>query len=123
MSQILPNKKLTNSLIVNKPLFEACHSGENDIFYIFIKAIKIIDTFFNFLFSIILFLIQITFSKKYIIIPKMCFYSIFVTFLFSISQSPNIPRELIMKAYFNKSKVVHISYDNIIQSTRIMYDN
>ena len=123
MSQILPNKKPTNSSIANKPIFETCHSGENDIFYIFIKAIKIIDTFFNFLFSIILFLIQITFSKKYIIIPKMCFYSIFVTFLFSISQSPNIPRELIMKAYFNKSKVVHISYDNIIQSTRIMYDN
>ena len=123
MSQILPNKKPTNSSIANKPIFETCHSGENDIFYIFIKAIKIIDTFFNFLFSIILFLIHITFSKKYIIIPKMCFYSIFVTFLFSISQSPNIPRELIMKAYFNKSKVVHISYDNIIQSTRIMYDN
>ena len=50
MSQILPNKKPTNSSIANKPIFEICHSDENDIFYIFIKAIKIIDTFFNFLF-------------------------------------------------------------------------
>ena len=53
----------------------------------------------------------------------MCFYSIFVTFLFSISQSPNIPRELIMKAYFNNSKVVHISYDEIIHSTKTIYEN
>ena len=123
MSKILSNKKFANSLLPNKPKFETCHNDKNDIFYIFIKTINIIDTFFNFLFSIILFLTQITFSKKYIIIPKMCFYSIFAMFLFSLTQSPNIPRELIMKAYFNNSKVVHISYDEIIHSTKTIYEN
>ena len=53
----------------------------------------------------------------------MCFYSFFVIILFSLSQSQNITTELIINAYFNKSRLVHISYDNIIKSSKNFLDN
>ena len=53
----------------------------------------------------------------------MCFYSIFVIVLFSFSQSQYVPIDLIINAYFNKSQIIHISYDNIIKSNKNNFDN
>ena len=53
----------------------------------------------------------------------MCFYSIFVMVLFSFSQSQYVPIDLIINAYFNKSQIIHISYDNIIKSNKNNFDN
>ena len=53
----------------------------------------------------------------------MCFYSIFVIILFSFSQSQYVPIDLIINAYFNKSQIIHISYDNIIKSNKNNFDN
>ena len=123
MSQILSNIKLVNSPGSKILKFEPSNSDKNDIFYIFKKTIIMTDQFFNYLFSSISFFIRIIFSRNYLIVPRMCFYSIFVIFLFSLSQSQNIPTELIMKAYFNKSRIIHISYDNIIKSTKNIFEN
>ena len=53
----------------------------------------------------------------------MCFYSIFILFLFSLSQGQNITSELIMKAYFKNKKIIHISYDNILKSNKKVFEN
>ena len=102
---------------------ETSYNDLNDIFYIFKKAINITDTFFNFLFSSILFCIKALFRKKKYLFPRMFFYSFFVVMFFSLSQSQNISTELIINAYFNKSNIIHISYDNIIKSTKNFFDN
>ena len=123
MSQLLPNIKPVNSPDSNETKFKLSNSDKNDLFYIFKKTINMTDNFFNYLFSSISYFIQIISSKKYFIVPRMCFYSIFVIFLFSLSQSQNVPIELIMKAYFNKSRIIHISYDNIIKSSKNIFEN
>ena len=113
MSRILSNKKVIQSQKNKTGKFEPSHNDINDIFYILTTTISIIDKFFTILYSAVSFILQILFSKKNFISSKMCFYSFFVIFLFSLSQGQNISMDLIMKAYFNKSNVVHISYDNI----------
>ena len=123
MSQILSNINFVNSFGSKTSKFEPSHSDKNDIFYIFTKTIDITDKFFSFLFSSISFLIQIIFSKKFFVVPRMCFYSIFFFLLFSLSQSKNIPTELIIAAYFNNSKIIHISYDKILKSNKNIYEN
>ena len=102
---------------------ETSYNDLNDIFYIFKKAINATDSFFNLLFSTILFCIKAIFTKKKYIFPRMCFYSIFVIVLFSFSQSQYVPIDLIINAYFNKSQIIHISYDNIIKSNKNNFDN
>ena len=102
---------------------ETSYNDLNDIFYIFKKAINLTDSFFNFLFSTILFCIKALLTKKKYIFPRMCFYSFFVIILFSLSQSQNITTELIINTYFNKSRLVHISYNNIIKSSKNFLDN
>ena len=102
---------------------ETSYNDLNDIFYIFKKAINLTDSFFNFLFSTIVFCIKALFTKKKYIFPRMCFYSIFVIVLFSFSQSQYVPIDLIINAYFNKSQIIHISYDNIIKSNKNNFDN
>ena len=123
MSEILLGAKLFTTSHSEKSNLGPSHSDKNDIFYILKKTINITDNFFNVLFSIILFIIRMIFSRKNFIIPKMCFYSVFILFLFSISQSQNIPKELIMKAYFNNSHIIHISYDNILKSRKTFFEN
>ena len=118
---------LRTSLIISnnsiRKKSETSYNDINDIFYIFIKAINITDSFFNLLFSTILFCIKILFTKKKYIFPRMCFYSFFILVIFSISQSQYVPTELIINAYFNKSQIIHISYDNIIKLTKNNFDN
>ena len=112
---------ISNNSITKKS--ETSYNDLNDIFYIFKKAINATDSFFNLLFSTILFCIKAIFTKKKYIFPKMCFYSIFVIVLFSFSQSQYVPIDLIINAYFNKSQIIHISYDNIIKSNKNNFDN
>ena len=112
---------ISNNSITKKS--ETSYNDLNDIFYIFKKTINITDSFFNFLFSTILFCIKILLTKKKYIFPRMCFYSIFVIVLFSFSQSQYVPIDLIINAYFNKSQIIHISYDNIIKSNKNNFDN
>ena len=112
---------ISNNSITKKS--ETSYNDLNDIFYIFKKAINATDSFFNLLFSTILFCIKAIFTKKKYIFPKMCFYSIFVMVLFSFSQSQYVPIDLIINAYFNKSQIIHISYDNIIKSNKNNFDN
>ena len=115
-SLIISNKSITKKS-------ETSYNDLNDIFYIFKKTINAIDSFFNLLFSTILFCIKALFTKKKYIFPRMCFYSIFVMVLFSFSQSQYVPIDLIINAYFNKSQIIHISYDNIIKSNKNNFDN
>ena len=112
---------ISNNSITKKS--ETSYNDLNDIFYIFKKAINATDSFFNLLFSTILFCIKAIFTKKKYIFPRMCFYSIFVIVLFSFSQSQYVPIDLIINAYFNKSQIIHISYDNIIKSNKNNFDN
>ena len=112
---------ISNNSITKKS--ETSYNDLNDIFYIFKKAINATDSFFNLLFSTILFCIKAIFTKKKYIFPRMCFYSIFVMVLFSFSQSQYVPIDLIINAYFNKSQIIHISYDNIIKSNKNNFDN
>ena len=112
---------ISNNSITKKS--ETSYNDLNDIFYIFKKAINATDSFFNLLFSTILFCIKAIFTKKKYIFPRMCFYSIFVIILFSFSQSQYVPIDLIINAYFNKSQIIHISYDNIIKSNKNNFDN
>ena len=112
---------ISNNSITKKS--ETSYNDLNDIFYIFKKTINAIDSFFNLLFSTILFCIKALFTKKKYIFPRMCFYSIFVMVLFSFSQSQYVPIDLIINAYFNKSQIIHISYDNIIKSNKNNFDN
>ena len=112
---------ISNNSITKKS--ETSYNDLNDIFYIFKKAINATDSFFNLLFSTILFCIKALFTKKKYIFPRMCFYSIFVMGLFSFSQSQYVPIDLIINAYFNKSQIIHISYDNIIKSNKNNFDN
>ena len=112
---------ISNNSIAKKS--ETSYNDLNDIFYIFKKAINATDSFFNLLFSTILFCIKAIFTKKKYIFPRMCFYSIFVIVLFSFSQSQYVPIDLIINAYFNKSQIIHISYDNIIKSNKNNFDN
>ena len=112
---------ISNNSITKKS--ETSYNDLNDIFYIFKKAINATDSFFNLLFSTILFCIKALFTKKKYIFPRMCFYSIFVMVLFSFSQSQYVPIDLIINAYFNKSQIIHISYDNIIKSNKNNFDN
>ena len=112
---------ISNNSITKKS--ETSYNDLNDIFYIFKKAINATDSFFNLLFSTILFCIKALFTKKKYIFPRMCFYSIFVIVLFSFSQSQYVPIDLIINAYFNKSQIIHISYDNIIKSNKNNFDN
>ena len=112
---------ISNNSITKKS--ETSYNDLNDIFYIFKKAINATDSFFNLLFSTILFCIKAIFTKKKYIFPRMCFYSIFVIVLFSFSQSQYVPIDLIINAYFNKSQIIHISYDNIIKSNNNNFDN
>ena len=112
---------ISNNSITKKS--ETSYNDLNDIFYIFKKTINATDSFFNLLFSTILFCIKAIFTKKKYIFPKMCFYSIFVIVLFSFSQSQYVPIDLIINAYFNKSQIIHISYDNIIKSNKNNFDN
>ena len=112
---------ISNNSITKKS--ETSYNDLNDIFYIFKKTINATDSFFNLLFSTILFCIKALFTKKKYIFPRMCFYSIFVMVLFSFSQSQYVPIDLIINAYFNKSQIIHISYDNIIKSNKNNFDN
>ena len=112
---------ISNNSITKKS--ETSYNDLNDIFYIFKKTINATDSFFNLLFSTILFCIKAIFTKKKYIFPRMCFYSIFVIVLFSFSQSQYVPIDLIINAYFNKSQIIHISYDNIIKSNKNNFDN
>ena len=112
---------ISNNSITKK--YETSYNDLNDIFYIFKKTINATDSFFNLLFSTILFCIKALFTKKKYIFPRMCFYSIFVMVLFSFSQSQYVPIDLIINAYFNKSQIIHISYDNIIKSNKNNFDN
>ena len=112
---------ISNNSITKKS--ETSYNDLNDIFYIFKKALNATDSFFNLLFSTILFCIKAIFTKKKYIFPRMCFYSIFVMVLFSFSQSQYVPIDLIINAYFNKSQIIHISYDNIIKSNKNNFDN
>ena len=112
---------ISNNSITKKS--ETSYNDLNDIFYIFKKTINATDSFFNLLFSTILFCIKALFTKKKYIFPRMCFYSIFVMGLFSFSQSQYVPIDLIINAYFNKSQIIHISYDNIIKSNKNNFDN
>ena len=112
---------ISNNSITKKS--ETSYNDLNDIFYIFKKTINATDSFFNLLFSTILFCIKALFTKKKYIFPRMCFYSIFVIVLFSFSQSQYVPIDLIINAYFNKSQIIHISYDNIIKSNKNNFDN
>ena len=112
---------ISNNSITKKS--ETSYNDLNDIFYIFKKTINATDSFFNLLFSTILFCIKAIFTKKKNIFPRMCFYSIFVMGLFSFSQSQYVPIDLIINAYFNKSQIIHISYDNIIKSNKNNFDN
>ena len=112
---------ISNNSITKKS--ETSYNDLNDIFYIFKKAINATDSFFNLLFSTILFCIKAIFTKKKYIFPRMCFHSIFVMVLFSFSQSQYVPIDLIINAYFNKSQIIHISYDNIIKSNKNNFDN
>ena len=112
---------ISNNSITKKS--ETSYNDLNDIFYIFKKAINATDSFFNLLFSTILFCIKAIFTKKKYIFPRMCFYSIFAIVLFSFSQSQYVPIDLIINAYFNKSQIIHISYDNIIKSNKNNFDN
>ena len=112
---------ISNNSITKKS--ETSYNDLNDIFYIFKKTINATDSFFNLLFSTILFCIKAIFTKKKYIFPRMCFYSIFVMVLFSFSQSQYVPIDLIINAYFNKSQIIHISYDNIIKSNKNNFDN
>ena len=112
---------ISNNSITKKS--ETSYNDLNDIFYIFKKAINATDSFFNLLFSTILFCIKAIFTKKKYIFSRMCFYSIFVMVLFSFSQSQYVPIDLIINAYFNKSQIIHISYDNIIKSNKNNFDN
>ena len=112
---------ISNNSITKKS--ETSYNDLNDIFYIFKKAINATDSFFNLLFSTILFCIKAIFTKKKYIFSRMCFYSIFVIVLFSFSQSQYVPIDLIINAYFNKSQIIHISYDNIIKSNKNNFDN
>ena len=112
---------ISNNSITKKS--ETSYNDLNDIFYIFKKTINATDSFFNLLFSTILFCIKAIFTKKKYIFPRMCFYSIFVIVLFSFSQSQYVPIDLIINAYFNKSQIIHISYDNIIKSNNNNFDN
>ena len=123
MSQIFSSSKLISLSYSKISKFEPSHNDKNDIFYIFKKVIDITDNFFNILLSALSLFIQIIFSRKNNIIPKMCFYSLFTLFLFSLSQSQNVPMELIIKAYFNQSKIVHISYDDILKSSKKNIEN
>ena len=103
---------------------ESSHNDINDISYIFIKAIHIIDNFFTFLYLIISFCFKFLFLKKNFFFQKICFNSIFIMLLFSFPLSQNVPIGLIMSAYFNNSKVTHISYDKIIKEReKINEDN
>ena len=112
---------ISNNSITKKS--ETSYNDLNDIFYIFKKTINATDSFFNLLFSTILFCIKAIFTKKKYIFPRMCFYSIFVIVLFPFSQSQYVPIDLIINAYFNKSQIIHISYDNIIKSNKNNFDN
>ena len=112
---------ISNNSITKKS--ETSYNDLNDIFYIFKKTINATDSFFNLLFSTILFCIKALFTKKKYIFPRMCFYSIFVMVLFSFTQSQYVPIDLIINAYFNKSQIIHISYDNIIKSNKNNFDN
>ena len=104
---------------------ESSHNDINDISYIFIKAIHIIDNFFTFLYLVISFCFKFLFSKKIFFFQKICFNSTFIILLvFSFPLSQNVPIGLIMSAYFNNSKVTHISYDKIIKEReKINEDN
>jgi len=123
MSQILFSIKLLKTENSKTKNYESPKKDINDIFYLSKKTIYIIDTFFTYLFSSIFFCIQTLFSKKNFFVPKMCFYSLFITLLFSFSQSQNITTELIINAYFNKSNIIHISYDQLIKSSQKKYEN
>jgi hypothetical protein len=52
---------------------------------------------------------KIFFLKKYFYIPFI------LTLLFSFTLNQNIPRDLLINAYFNDSQITHISYENIIK--------
>ena len=123
MSQILFSINFLKTENSKTKKYESSNKDINDIFYISKKIIHIIDTFFTYLFSTIFFFIQSLFSKKNFFVPKMCFYSIFIALLFSFSQSQNITTELIINAYFNRSNIIHISYDQIVKSSQKKYEN
>ena len=122
MSQILLSIRLVKNENSKTKKYEPTNKDINDIFYIFAKTIYIIDTFFTYLFSTMFFCIQTLFSKKNFLVPKMCFYSFFIA-LFTFSQSQNITTGLILNAYFNRSNIIHISYDEIIKSSQKNYEN
>ena len=91
------------------------HYNKNDTFYLFNKAFNSIDNIFLYFYSSISFHLKSFINKKIVILKKYFYIPFLLTLLFSLTLSQNIPRDLLINAYFNDSQITHISYDNIIK--------